>query len=177
MTKQEFAIFLDNMRNAYPREKVLPTEGAKALWFNALSDIPNDVASAALAKHMFTSTWPPSIAEIRKLASEVVMKQPAEWSEAWKKVRKAVRNFGTYGEEDAMASFDPVTREVVRRMGYQDLCMMPSDEVRIYEAHFRDIYEQIVREHQEVAAMPQDLSNRIEQIRNDALMLEQKSEI
>lgn len=166
MTRQDFSKFVMDMQSAYPREKVLPTESSVDLWYRVLGDLPYEVAATALAKHVLTSVWPPSIAEIRKLAMEVSYEPSPDWSEAWQIALKAVAKFGQGDEVRAMEwlglNYPQAVYDAVRRFGFKQLCNMPPDEKQIYMAQFRDIYKQIDARQKEDALLPENLRFMIE---------------
>ena len=148
MTKKEFAIFASALRTYYPREKLLPNEQAMELWFNQLQDLPYDIATLTLNKWVATNKWSPSIADIREQAAGITHGTPRDWGEAWQEVLKAIRQYGSYQEKEALESMDETTRRVVNRLGFRNICA--SEEIQVDRANFRMIYEQeIQREKQE----------------------------
>ena len=110
MTRQEFWQFAAAIRTYYSRENILPNEQAMELWFRQLQDIPFPVAEAILAKWVATNKWSPSIADIRDSMAEIQNGGPADdWGEAWDQAMTAIRRFGSYDEEGALASLPPLT--------------------------------------------------------------------
>lgn len=169
MTKKEFSILASAMRTFFPKDNLLPNKEAMELWYGMLSDIPYASAEAALKKHVATSKWPPTIADIRQNVTEITTEMK-DWSEAWENARRAVRRFGSYQEEEALASLDALTRKAVERYGYRDLCMMEEPEVG--KAHFRDIYNAIARRESEDASLPKMLIDTINGLRSGQKLLE-----
>ncbi len=163
MTTSEFSVFTKAMRTFFPKDNLLPTKESMDLWYRMLKDIPYPVAEAALMKHVSTSKWPPSIAEIRENATEAITPAQADWSEAWEEARKAVQKFGSYQETEALAWMSASTAEAVRRFGYYDLCMMENPEVA--KAHFRDIYNNIALREKKEAQLPDSLKSVINNLR------------
>jgi hypothetical protein len=99
-----------------------------------LSDTHYDVAVMAVKKFMSESTYPPTIADIRKNISAInnpVMLDPMD---SWGSVKKAIRQYGMYRVEEAMNSFDPLTRKAVEAIGFKELCL--SDNEMADRAHF-----------------------------------------
>ena len=163
MTTGEFNVFAKAMRTFFPKDNLLPTKESMDLWYGMLKDIPYPVAEAALKKHVSTSKWPPSIAEIRENATEAITPVQVDWSEAWEEARLAVRRFGSHQQEEAMASLRPATAEAVKRFGYFDLCMMENPEVG--RAQFRDIYRSIEAREKNEAMLPESLKGIINNLR------------
>lgn len=139
MTKKEFAIFAQGLRTYYPRENILPNSQAIELWYAQLEDIPARVAEAALHKWVAVNKWSPSIADIRETVTEIIQGATPDWGEAWRQTMKAIRYYGIYDEEKAIASLDDVTATTVQRIGWQTLCM--SENIDVERANFRMIYE------------------------------------
>ena len=153
MTKREFGIFAAAIRTYYPRENILPNEQAHDLWFRQLQDIPFPVAEAILAKWVATNKWSPSIADIRDSMAEIQNGGPADdWGEAWDQAMTAIRRFGSYDEDGALASLPPLTRETVRRLGYKSLCW--SENQVADRANFRQVYEILSKRKVETDKIP-----------------------
>lgn len=152
MNKKEFALFASALRTYYPKEKLLPNEQAIELWFNQLQDIPYNVAEVTLNKWVATNKWSPSIADIREQATALTQGEAKEWGDAWQEVLKAISYYGSYREDDALASFDPTTRQVVKRLGFRNLCF--SEEIQVERANFRMIYEQQLERDKQNAQLP-----------------------
>ena len=163
MTKSEFALFAAALKTYYPREQLLPNTQALELWFGRLQDIPYQVAETALNKWVVTNKWPPSIADIREQAAEIVSGDIPEWSKAWETVLIAIRNYGMYDVAGAMNSFDDLTYQCVQRLGFKELCM--STNISVDRANFRMIYEQLVERKKIEAQMPVAIQELIKELR------------
>jgi len=66
------------------------------LWSEMLSDIPFDIAKAALIKVLATARFWPTVAEIREAAASIANPGILTPAEAWGQVIKAVQEFGYY---------------------------------------------------------------------------------
>lgn len=153
MTKREFGLFAAAIRTYYPRENILPNEQAHDLWFRQLQDVPYPVAEAVLAKWVATNKWSPAISDIRDGMAEIQNGGPADdWGEAWDQAMTAIRRFGSYDEEGALASLPPLTRETVRRLGYKSLCW--SENQVADRANFRQVYEILSKRKVETDKIP-----------------------
>ena len=170
MTKKEFAIFAAALKTYYPKEQLLPNSEAMELWFRQLQDIPYIVAEAALNKWVVTQKWSPSIAEIREMAVTVTAGEKPLWSDGWEEVVRAIKNYGSYGQKEAMESMSEITRMAVRRMGYIDLCR--SENPVADRANFRMIFEQIAEREQKQNQLPVSLKNLIEEAKRKGIEYE-----
>ncbi len=168
MTKSEFATFAMALKTYYPRENLLPNDQAMTLWFTQLQDIPYKVAEAGLQKWVATNKWSPSIAEIREMSTSIVMGDLPDWGEAWNEVQKAIRHFGWYRSEEAKESLSPLTRKVVERMGFTNLCM--SENPQAERANFRMIYETLAEREKKDSQLPQGLRLMIGKMQGQSLI-------
>ncbi len=163
MDKREFAMYAAAIRTYYPREQILPNEQAMALWFREVKDIPFPVAEAALRKWVSTNKWPPAISDIRDLAAEIIHGDAPDWGNAWNSVLAAIRKYGWYNAKAAMDSFDPLTRETVRRLGFRELCL--SENITADRANFRMVYETLEKREKINQQMSLPLHADIEKLR------------
>ena len=170
MDKKEFAQFVMALKTYYPRENLLPNNQAMELWYRQLQDIPYQVAEAALNKWVATNKWSPSIADIREITATVQKGEIPDWGEGWEQVIKAISKYGMYQIREAMESFDPITRRCVERLGFRNICL--SEDINQDRANFRMIYQQLAERKQKEQQIPVALSNLIESIRNEQLMIE-----
>lgn len=171
MNKKEFATFAAALKTYYPKENLLPNPQAMELWFRQLEDIPFIVAEAALNKWVATNKWSPTIADIREQATAIRVGEKPLWSDGWEEVVKAIRNYGSYGQKEAMESMSEITRMTVKRMGYIDLCR--SENPVADRANFRMIFEQIAEREHNSKQLPMNLTNLIEEMRKKELEFEQ----
>lgn len=140
MTKQEFMKIVSAIQNYYPKEHLFPTKESIALWYEELNDLTYEQITTALRRHVATSKWSPTIAELREQCVEIEIPVD-DWGVAWEELQRAIRNWGWSREEEAYASMSDLTRQTVRRLGYQYLC--ESQDQMADRANFRNIYEQL----------------------------------
>lgn len=171
MDKNEFSMFSMALKTYYPRENLLPNTQAMELWFKQLQDIPYQVAEAALNKWVAVNKWSPSIADIRAEAAEIKNGEAPDWGEGWESVLAAIRRYGSYRVDEAMASFEPVTRRCVERIGFLNICQ--SENIAADRANFRTLYEQLAEKEQKHRQMPPALSQLIAKIQKNELGLDE----
>lgn len=173
MDRKEFATLAAAIRTFYPKENILPNQQAMELWYRELQDIPYSVAETALRKWVATNKWSPSIAEIREAVTGISKEKIPDWSEAWENVLTAVRTYGSYQPQEAMASLDERTRSCVRRIGFRNICM--SENISVERANFRRIYEATAERDAQEMALPAPLKQKIAELfGSEQLMIEGK---
>ncbi len=142
MNKSEFSRIAMAIKTYFPREYVLPNQQAIDLWYAELKDLDFNVASLALRKYVNTEKFPPTIADLRRLATECLQGQTEDWGKGWEATVKAIHRYGYYRQEEALQSLSELTRKTVQRLGFKELCM--SENLMNDRANFRMIYEQLV---------------------------------
>lgn len=162
MDKKEFATFAMGLKTYYPRETLLPNTQAMELWYRELCDIPFDVAEAAMRKWVSTNKWPPTIAEIREQAAEIQYGKMPDWGDGWQQVQRALRKYGYYRQKEAMESLDPFVRDIVRRIGFTNLCLSTNESAD--RANFRMLYEELARREQTRQQMALPLQKTINRL-------------
>lgn len=162
MTKDEFKILCKGMKAVYTQSTFLPDADAFKVWYRLLEDLDYTVAQAAIQKYILTNKFPPTVADIREYVVSVQAGEKRSWSDGWEEVMKAIRHFGIWREEEALKSMSELTRNVVRRLGFRNLCM--SENVTADRANFRAIYEQMAEKEHTAKQIQPKLSKLIDSI-------------
>ena len=162
MTKDEFKILCKGMKAVYTQSTFLPDADAFKVWYSLLQDRDYTIAQAAIQKYMLINEFPPTIADIRKNAVSVQAGDKKTWSEGWEEVMKAIGNFGSYREEEALESMSEITRKAVKKLGFRNICL--SENITADRANFRTIYEQMAENEYTAKQIPLNLSKLIESI-------------
>lgn len=89
MNKREFAEVMVIIKAAYPGSNLIPDEMSKNLWFEMLKDLEYDSVLKAVRKHIQTSPFVPTIADIRRSCEE--MKFPV-WSREWMRLLNGAKS-------------------------------------------------------------------------------------
>ena len=164
MDATQFGEFMAIISSAYPRDNLFGIESVKDVWFRLLKDIDGRILKLAAMKWVSTQKWPPSIAEIRLACADIQEGNDDDWSQKWELVLKMIGKYGYYRPEEAYAEMDDLTKQVVKRIGYGNLCK--SENLGIDRASFRDIYLQIAKRKKEDAQMPEQLRLAIDKMQN-----------
>ena len=155
MNRQEFAMFTMALRTYYPREKILPNDQAAELWFKQLADIPYKDAETVLNRWVGNNKWSPSIADIREGFMALSGQELPDWGAAWEEVQKAIRYIGSYRADEAVESLSELTREAVKRMGFENICRSETPDIE--RANFRMIYESLAARKKKEQQLPEHL--------------------
>ena len=164
MTKDEFRVLAKGLKAVYTQPNFLPDAEAIQIWYELLKDLDYATANIAIQKHMVSSKYPPTIADIREQATEVSYGQAPLWSDGWEQVLRAMRLYGSYRLQEALDSMDDLTRKAVKRLGFKELCM--SENIAVDRANFRMVFEQLANREYEIKKLPLSLQNSIEDIQH-----------
>lgn len=162
MDRQQFATLAIGIKSAYPASKILEDKASMDFWYTMLMDLPYEVAENAAMEHISTSTFPPSIAEIRKLCIDRIKAPALSFDEAWGVVQKAISAFGYYNSEQAYGTMDELTLATVKNLGWSRLCL--SENPAADRANFREAYEARVAAQRNKSQLPEFVSKKKEQL-------------
>jgi hypothetical protein len=152
VTKKEFSYLTTGLKASYPRFSFLQTDEEMEYWYLMTCDMDYAIASNAIAEHVTTNNFPPSIADIRRLYAERCNGRILTYSEAWGVVQRAISEYGWYAPRSAFALMDDLTRSVVDDLGWSRLCK--SENPTADRANFREAYEAKARKLRNDAQMP-----------------------
>jgi len=160
--KTETVQLLAVINAAFPNIQI--TEAMVSLWYELLGDIDFNLAKAAVKKLLLESPYPPSIADIRKRAVEILTpeEEKIDAAEAWGEVERAMRFYGFYREAEALESMSPRVAKVVRWMGWRDICL--SEEPGVVRGQFLKMYEQVTEREQKEKLLPERLKADIKML-------------
>lgn len=158
MTKIETAKLLAVLAAAFPRFEV--DDLKVQVWHEMLGDLDYSLANLAIKKLILESTFPPSIAEVRKAAMEILNPDVMTAAEAWGEVERAVRTYGYYQETKALASLSPRTAKVVRQIGWREICL--NEDPGVVRGQFLKMYQQVQERDRREMLLPAGLRNQIQ---------------
>lgn len=144
---------LKQLAAAYANTEVtMPTI---AVYDRLLADIPPDDLQTVVDQCLAECKFLPTIAEIRERYHALTRKlgQPSA-SEAWGEVTQQIRAVGYIGTPTFA---NPVTAQVVKMMGWRDLCL--GENMVADRAHFMKMYDQVVERGDQVQKLlPQSVA-------------------
>lgn len=166
MDRKEFSQIAKAIKTYYPSSPGLfPNMAAVELWYTHLQDIPYQVCTLAVNRWVATNKWPPTIADLRESAMDVLSNEIPDWSEAWESVMKNIQKYGFYRASEGKEALTGIARQTVERIGYIHLCN--SENITADRANFRDIYNSIAQRERKQAVLPAGLQAAIETIRQE----------
>jgi len=172
MNKAETQTILALLKVAYPYSfKDLTSIDRNALvglWCEMLSDTDVITAKMAIKSLIAHSKFVPSINEVR--AEIVKLINPASQitaDEAWGEVKKAIAKFGMYRPNEAYDSMSELTREIVKRLTWVDLCLSENSDVSM--SNFIKLFNTQKAKGLEILQIPIELRNKIGEMKQKML--------
>lgn len=143
MTKAEFVEIAMLIKGLYPRDdKIFSDPSQIDIWYPMLCDIGYEDALVAVQKHAQSSPFPPGISDIRKHCES-----GTDWLIAYEEALYLIGKYGTWHREEGLAAMDDVTRETVRRIGYDRIALEKPHDPQT-KREFKEIYERTQQEQQ-----------------------------
>lgn len=177
MERNEFKTLAKGMKAVYAQPTFLPDQDAFNIWYELLKDLPYEQANIAIQKYMLTEKFPPTIADIRTKATEIVSPEDESMSEleAWAIVHKAICNSGYYATEE-FEKLPPACKKAVGSpANLKEWALMDSDQVATVEqSHFIRNYRSAVLRMKEDAKIPASLQAMIAEMKPKPAVIEQK---
>lgn len=168
MTKDEFKVLVKAMKATYAQETFLPDKDAFDVWYALLSDLPYKQAALAVQKYMSEERFPPTIADIREKATQIITPETDELNEmqAWDLVYKAICKSGYNSKEE----FDKLPTVIQKAVGSPTMLyewsMMDEDTVKsVEQSHFIRNYRSEMDRANREAKLPPNLLNAIKKMK------------
>lgn len=156
MSKTEFLKLAEAIKTAYPKEGLLATKEAMQLWYAMLQDIDYQTAAAAVKAYIAVKKFPPTIADIREMAT---VSEIQDWGTGWQKTLSVIRKYGWCRQKEALEELDELTRQTVQRLGYMELCT--SENLMADRGNFRMIYEELSEKEKTREKLPEKLRKEL----------------
>ena len=125
MTKKETISLFGILIAAYPNFDKFKddnqVEGMVNMWATLFADDDSTIVHLAVKKHIMTSKWPPSIAEIREIMADITHPDLTPPDKAWIAVSDLLYSAGEYNYGEAHRKLPPLIAETVDAIGWHTL--------------------------------------------------------
>lgn len=197
MNKKETVALFGLISALFPRDEKFAQADKMMVtaWAEMLADIPLDQAKEAVKYAVATSPFPPSICEIRNYAVKISENSLHSPEEAWKIARDAIREYSTrtvpiegfnskeyefvkFGEPvkvrpsgleyEAKRHVPPEVWEVMKLMGYADMCA--SENMDVLRGQFMKIWNNKADREHEYRVVAPVVPQIVERVAQNLLM-------
>lgn len=173
MTKEQFKVLVKAMKAVYSDKKFLPDYDAMNVWYTLLCDLEYEDVSRAIQKHMMSSTYLPTVADIRTAASQFKpsgeIRQMSEL-QAWDTVRRAISN-SIYNAENEFQKLLPIVQKAVGSpYNLTEWATLDSDTVNsVVQSNFIRSYRAMVTRELEMQKLSPAVRDLIEKASSAAI--------
>lgn len=151
MNRKEFLKVFSYLTAAIEKQ---PSKETIEVYYDMLRELDADLAMAAVKKVIAQEQYPvlPTIGKIMTAARDLCNMNRLTPGEAWGKVQRVIGHHGYYGEAEAVAELPAEVAEVVKWMGWADLCH--SEKPDVIRAQFMRMYETQEARQREMEMLP-----------------------
>ena len=125
MTKKETISLFGILIAAYPNFDKFKddnqVEGMVNMWASLFADDDGAIVSLAVKKHIMTSKWPPSIAEIREIIADITHPDLTPPDQAWSAVSDLLYSEGEHNHGEVHRKLPPLIAQTVDAIGWHTL--------------------------------------------------------
>ena len=125
MTKLETIELFGVLIAAYPNFDKFKDDGQVEamvnMWATLFADDDSKIVSLAVKRHIMTSKWPPSIAEIREIMADITHPDLIPPDQAWAAVNDLLSAVGEHNTDDAHRNLPPLIAQTVDAIGWRTL--------------------------------------------------------
>lgn len=161
MNQEQFKTLVKGMKAVYPQPTFIPDNDAMLVWYNLLKDLSYEQVSVAIQKHMMQEKFPPTIADIREKASELIKEETDELSEteAWSIVWKAICK-SSYNSEEEYSKLPEDLQKVVGSHGQLRAWAIDEEfNLGVESSNFKRDYRNYMQQKREKAKLPERFNN------------------
>lgn len=141
-----------------------PDETMVNLWHTYFKDEPVELIKLSVIKLMGEFTYTPTIADVLKKVNEIRDPETTQMTSAdsWQEIMGAVRKYGSYRETEALESFTPLTKEIVKKIGFKEFCMC--EDIEVLRGQHRRIFDTTKERKVNNQLLPSSLQSKISQL-------------
>ncbi len=139
MTFEEFSLLFNYLAKAYNKEV---DDNQYAIWYDFFKQYNANDFKKAIIQTINENKNFPSIAEVKeKLIKQEDSQVNLKADEEWEKVIESVRKYGYPRPLEALNSLQPITRNIVKRIGYEEICKADHERKMFLRSAFIKSFE------------------------------------
>lgn len=141
-------------------------EALASMWASLFKDDDAGLVSMAVRKHISNSKWPPSIAEIREIMTDIQRPDLLPPDAAWSMVTDALSSQGEYFHGDLFKLFPPLIARVVKTIGWHNFFDMRryGNREGMDRMAFMELYKPAYERARKDAMLPPALDEAIKRV-------------
>lgn len=175
MKFEQFASLVKAMKAVYSDPKFIADKEAIMVWYEFFRNDDYMVIQASIQKYMATNKFPPTIADIRQGATELISEKEMSEGEAWSLVYKAISNASYRAKEE----FEKLPEECKKAIGspalLKEWSQMDMSQVNtVIQSNFLKSYRIEKQRAKELAQLPSSTRQLISKVLENTRMITKK---
>ena len=166
--REQFKILVKAMKAVYTKPEFIPDQDAFNVWYMMLRDLSYEILTNAVQKHMMTSPFPPTIADLRSSAAQFTPEGSATELtelEAWEMVRRAISNSNYNSDKEYEKLPALVQKAVGNPANLREWAMMDIDTVNsVEQSHFIRAYRSVISREKDLQKLSPVMRQLIENV-------------
>lgn len=156
---EDFKTIMRGLISAYPRDNFIPNDFTFSLWYKALHDFDYVTLSKAAQAYMMSNKFPPTIADIRRMACDMVLPADEIAAEEWNRLMKALGQAGRPEAVEYWKALPEATREIVGGYSeFREWSLLPvADLMTVHRPMFIKRFEEKTKQKRLAAPLPAQL--------------------
>ena len=161
MTREEFAIIVKALKAVYTSPSFIPDADAFNVWYEMFKDVDYKILNYSTRQYMLTGKYPPTIADLREIAANLMKKSDMPELEAWAIVSEAIRD-STYHAQERFDAFPEAIKKAVGSASNLRAWGMSADyNENVTQSHFIKAYKNVLQREKGISVLTPDLKRII----------------
>lgn len=161
MTREEFAIIVKALKAVYTAPTFIPDADAFNVWYEMFKDIDYKVLNYSTRQYMLTGKFPPTIADLREIATTFMKKSDMPELEAWALVSAAIRDSAYHAQERFDELPEPIQKAVGSALNLRAWGLSQDYNENVAQSHFIKVYRNVLQREKGINALTPDLKRMI----------------
>lgn len=139
MRIEDFTILYNYLCEAYAKTT---SDSQLMIWYDFFKEYDAETFKNAIIQYINENKFFPSISDIKTIITKQTNTEAGlKADEEYEKVIDAIREYGWCNEEKALETLNPLTRNIVERIGYQDMCQADIQRKYVLRSAFIKAFE------------------------------------
>lgn len=157
MTQEEFGIIVKALKSVYTSPSFIPDKDSFAVWYEMFKDVDYKVLNYSARQYMLTGKFPPTIADLREIATNLTKKSDMPELEAWAIVSDAIRDSAYHAQERFDAFPEPIKKAVGSASNLRAWGMSTDYNENVTQSHFIKAYKAVLQREKGISVLTPEL--------------------
>ena len=157
MTQEEFGIIVKALKSVYTSASFIPDKDSFVVWYEMFKDVDYKILNYSARQYMLTGKFPPTIADLREIATNLTKKSDMPELEAWAIVSDAIRDSAYHAQERFDAFPEPIKKAVGSASNLRAWGMSTDYNENVTQSHFIKAYKAVLQREKGISVLTPEL--------------------